>query len=358
MLETELKFLVPAQAVPAVTAELLAAGAQSTRLRACYLDTPDRRLAAARAALRLRLEAGQWVQTLKAQGSTLIQRWEHNVPRVDADAHKDVDTVPTVDPSLHQDSPAGVALAAALGCEVSALAGGHGLVLGFETDILRLHTRVQHQGATLEWAFDVGQIRAAGRTEPVCELELELCAGPPSALLALAGDWVSRHGLWLDSRSKAERGERLWRGQPQPPELPAGRFPAAPHDAAGLKACVAAVLEPLLVMNSWVADPAPATPPSPTQLRHWHRQFAQLHRALAQAADPALAGLAGVAAPAGVQAQWAEALLLWLGPLDAAATLEPAVCGRLLRSVRCQQLLLAVLGWCVADGPEHRHQPG
>jgi CHAD domain-containing protein len=48
--------------------------------------------------------------------------------------------------------------------------------------------------------------------EPVCELELELRAGAPQALLDAARRHALRLGLWLDLRSKAELGDLLARG--------------------------------------------------------------------------------------------------------------------------------------------------
>ena len=54
MLEVELKFQVPTAARRAVQAEVERGVSHRTRLRAIYFDTPDRRLAAACIALRLR----------------------------------------------------------------------------------------------------------------------------------------------------------------------------------------------------------------------------------------------------------------------------------------------------------------
>ena len=84
MVEIELKFQVPEAARRAVDAGVAAGDSRRTRLQAIYFDTPDRRLAAADIALRLRKEGRRWVQTLKAAGPNAMQRFEHNVPLLGA----------------------------------------------------------------------------------------------------------------------------------------------------------------------------------------------------------------------------------------------------------------------------------
>jgi hypothetical protein len=183
----------------------------------------------------------------------------------------------------------------------------------------------------------------------LCELELELCGGPVAALIAQTKTWVTQHGLWLDVRSKAERGERLARGELLAPVRPVPRpalNPDEPADVA-LRHAVAAVLNPLLALGSVVADPALTAQLTPEHLRHWHRGLGLLHQALAQAAEPALAGLTGPA-PAGLQPAWAESLMLLLAPLDAAGPSDAALWSRAARSERCQHLMLDVLGWLAA----------
>jgi inorganic triphosphatase YgiF len=66
--EIELKFLVPATARAGVGAEMSRGSTTLERisLAAMYLDTRDRRLAAAGLSWRLRREGRRWIQTLKA----------------------------------------------------------------------------------------------------------------------------------------------------------------------------------------------------------------------------------------------------------------------------------------------------
>lgn len=339
MTEIELKFQLPAGALPALRADVVAAGAQTVRLRAAYLDTPERHLAAARAALRLRQEGDAWVQTLKAQGASAMHRLEHNAP---SDPAPDGGR-PALDLARHLGTPAASALAAALGLGETALAevaragGTAGLALTFETDIQRTLARVAQAGAQVELALDEGAIRAGtGRSLPVCELEMELVDGSEAGLLALADAWVQRHGLWLDVRSKAERGECLARGVafspaavPQPASLGLDAEPAACRQA------VQRALQPVLANGSVLADEGLAAQALQEHLRHWHRGLGGLHKLLGQAQ------LAG----AQVDTAWAETLVALLAPLDAGTGPTPAAAGRVARSPAFNRLMLALMGW-------------
>ena len=81
MPEQELKLHVPAASRQAVQREIKQREATRIRLHAMYFDTPERELARARIAIRLRLEGRDWVQTLKMPGADAITRIEMNHPR-------------------------------------------------------------------------------------------------------------------------------------------------------------------------------------------------------------------------------------------------------------------------------------
>ena len=202
MHEIELKFQVPAARRHALGAAL--APAVRVRLAAVYFDTADRRLAEAGLGLRLRREGRRWVQTCKGAATDGIDRAEHNVLRGAGAA------MPTVEPRLHAEAPLGAALRAALGG-----ADASTLVASYRTEIER-RTRerlVRAPRGRVELALDTGRIAAGDRHIDVCEFEIELRAGPPMAVIDTARRWVPRFGLWLDSRSKAERGDLLARGE-------------------------------------------------------------------------------------------------------------------------------------------------
>ncbi len=280
MVEIELKFQVPEAARRVVEAAVAAGNSRRTRLQAIYFDTPDRRLSAAGLALRLRKEGGRWVQTLKAAGPNAMQRFEHNVPLLGA-MSVPAGVVPGVDPLRHAGTPGGEALATALAAHDDDTAPPR-LVALFRTDIWRRTRALRTAGGTVELAFDSGEIVAGQRPQAddprrplsegagqpgsgpslpherrlaVCELEIELLRGRPSAVIAVARRWVRRHGLWLDVRSKALQGDRLARDAMQGEAVKAGAVtldPALGADAA-FHAVVAHCLQQILPNASEVA---------------------------------------------------------------------------------------------------------
>lgn len=248
MTEIELKFQVPAERRAAIAAAVAgrAGAGQLQRLQAAYHDTAERALAGAGIALRLRREGPRWVQTLKATGGDAMTRLEHNVERPGRSA-----APPQLDLTLHAGTPAGARLAEVLAGAPDAL-----LACQFGTDIRRLSRRLRSHGAMLELAFDTGRVQAGAQAQPLCELEMELLRGSPAALLACARPWVVRHGLWLDTRSKAERGDLLARGLPYSParKAVAVRLTADMTAAAARRAVLQACAQQVLPNASQVAS--------------------------------------------------------------------------------------------------------
>ncbi|MBI5259936.1 MAG: inorganic triphosphatase [Burkholderiales bacterium] len=204
--EIELKYQVPAAQLTALRRALATPGARRQPMAARYFDTDGQHLAAARVALRLRREGQHWVQTLKCEpparaAAGPLLRLEHNVPVAGAVAEPEL--------ARHAGTEAGERLAQVLAAAAGADGTPPPLRERYATEVSRITRIVRHQGATVELALDVGELRAGGRSAPVCELEFELLAGPPQGLLALAARWVTRFGLVLDLRSKSERGSLL-----------------------------------------------------------------------------------------------------------------------------------------------------
>lgn len=241
----ELKFHVPSGQQAALAQELRRRGGRRTRLLARYFDTADGVLGAHAVSLRLGREGRRWVQTLEASGSSAVHRLEHEVVlRVPAG------TEPVPDPARHDGSPAGERLRKLLKD-----AAAPALVERFTTDIMRTAARLQTAGTTIDAALDAGLLRAGDRELPVCELELELIDGGSGPLFALAAAWRAHGGLWLDTRSKAERGADLAEGRVFGPPVKAWP-PVLTRDMSGhavVQAAVAAVQYQVLGNASDVA---------------------------------------------------------------------------------------------------------
>ncbi|MBA4091924.1 MAG: inorganic triphosphatase [Sphingobium sp.] len=173
----------------------LPADSQTAALHATYFDTPDHQLGKRGMSLRIRRSGRRRVQTVKADGrdgAGLFARDEWEMP------------VRGAKPVLDARTPV-VALLGEAVAEVDKL---------FTVDVQRRTWAVTQDNATIELVLDRGAIMVAGREQAICEIELELKAGEPAALFALArridADIAVRPGVL----SKAERGYRLTEALP------------------------------------------------------------------------------------------------------------------------------------------------
>jgi triphosphatase len=199
MVEIELKLQVPATARRAVEAWVAASGARRQHLVATYFDTPERGLAQAGLALRIRKQGRRRVQALKGSGPDSMQRFEHEVELPFAAG-------PLPDVSRHAGTPCGERLAELL---APGRPGAPVLQAQFQTDIWRRMRTLRVGRSRVEVAYDSGAITAGAQRMPVDDLEVELDTGDAAAVVEVARRLMLRHGLWLDVASKAERGERL-----------------------------------------------------------------------------------------------------------------------------------------------------
>ena len=219
--EIELKLALPTSD-PAGLAKRLARipvlarrKAQQLRLHTVYYDTPEQVLRQQRVALRLRRVGSEarprWLQTLKIGGaddSALSQRGEWEVPVPGAALKRSV----LKDTPWSRLDPDGTVFRALAPC--------------FATTFHRTSWTVRRRdGSMVEVSLDIGHIEAGEQRSAICELELELLAGPPQALFDIA-ELIARHIAVLPAtQSKAERGFALAQGvidrpvRAQPPVL-------------------------------------------------------------------------------------------------------------------------------------------
>ncbi len=186
-----------------------------------YYDTPERELAQAKVALRLRRDGEQFIQTLKSRGQSVAGLSERNEWDWYLDKAK-------LDPKKLTDD-----------CWPAALAelDKKSLKPIFTTDFVREKAEIAwgrgKARVIIEAALDLGKVVVGKRSEEICELELELRQGEPEALLELAAELAADLPLMPCDISKAERGYRLFDADSYSLSLPAPTLVASmPLDEA------------------------------------------------------------------------------------------------------------------------------
>lgn len=171
------------------------------QLRNTYFDTAELDLLQRKIGLRIRYLEQRRLQTLKTSGQSiggLHQRQEWEV-EVDSDT-PDLSKIPE-SLSLQLSSP---------------------LLPLFTTDFKRMQWDIQYGDSLVELVLDQGKIATDQATIPLCEIELELKSGNPTALYELALNLLDHVPLQLENRSKAARGYQLF----QPKSYEAARAEA------------------------------------------------------------------------------------------------------------------------------------
>ncbi|WP_145125962.1 CYTH domain-containing protein [Pseudomonas sp. URMO17WK12:I11] len=200
--ETELKLRASPETLAALREHPLLkkrnkSGWQTRELLNQYFDTPERALAEARVALRLRRDGDTVIQTLKCRGTSVAGLSERNEHEWQLDKVK-------LDLKKLDDSCWPAQLADLDKKTIKPL---------FTTDFTREYAEIAwgrgKAKVVIEAALDQGFVIAGKRKEAICELELELREGEPAALLELAAELSASAALMPCDISKAERGYRL-----------------------------------------------------------------------------------------------------------------------------------------------------
>ena len=191
--EIELKFLADPADLAAVLAATSGEELVSRTLIATYFDTPDRDLARAQAALRLRDDGKGRFQTLKIGEGFSRQEYETPAPFEGLDLDQRA-----LKKTLKSDQR-------------------RKLEPVFMVTVARRSRTLTFNGARIELALDEGEIVANACKQALCEVELELKEGSPRALFELARHLCATAPLYLCLESKAAQGQSLSIGRASEP---------------------------------------------------------------------------------------------------------------------------------------------
>ncbi|AUW59735.1 inorganic triphosphatase [Sphingobium sp. SCG-1] len=189
--EVELKLeLTPEAAAFLEASTLLEGDAAKATQRSIYFDTADTMLFRNGLSLRIRRSGRKRVQTVKAdnaKGGGLFARPEWEMP-VSNDA-----------PVLDARTP------------IQSILGEHANSIApvFEVNVVRRIWMIADANASIELVLDRGVVAVGDRQTPICEVELEMKSGQPSALFALARKIDAIAPARIGVFSKSERGYRL-----------------------------------------------------------------------------------------------------------------------------------------------------
>jgi len=202
--ELELKFEVPDDDFYRLgESPLLKAAADANArktLRSIYFDTPEHGLHKARISLRLRNDGGKkWIQTVKTgevtSGLSNVGEIEARVDRCEPDLDR------IGDKQLRR--------------AIKSISHNGDLRPVFETIVGRTTQVITNEDCSVELALDEGRVEANGRSRELREAELELLSGSVQGLLAVARALFSDFRIRPSEWSKAERGYRLLRQEPE-----------------------------------------------------------------------------------------------------------------------------------------------
>jgi inorganic triphosphatase YgiF len=205
-IETELKLSLDAKDIPQLLKHpLLATAPKRQKLHNTYFDTPDLALTQQKVAVRERRILRKTILTVKTANRSeggISQRSEWEAPTSPGrfDFSTLIDDAALVE-QLTQLTPS--------------------LVPVFTTNFSRRVWTLEFRKATIEVALDQGIISVTQhgiqQVRPICELELELKAGAPETLFALARMLSRQVRLHPADASKAARGYALFLDQPMSP---------------------------------------------------------------------------------------------------------------------------------------------
>ena len=194
MSEIELKFQIPTAFQDMIYQDFCASKVYKQRLLAHYYDTPEFLLAQKSIALRLRLEQGHWIQTLKYKTEQHIERFEFETnlgkkkkPQLDLTVYQDhIDELPEF---------------------LTSADAAQNFKIKFSTDVKRMSKILLFNQSEIEVCLDIGHLIFEQEKLPIFEIEFELVQGSIHDLIRCIEPWMKKYQLWLDTRSKSQRAD-------------------------------------------------------------------------------------------------------------------------------------------------------
>ena len=188
--------------------------AEKKLMHAVYFDAVDERLSKEKIAVRVRREGEELVATCKWGGNQRDAAGAGDAVHIRPELN-----VPVADDSWFAAPPSDLFGDCEIGQRILELLGDEPLVPLLETKFIRRLVQIRMaavggEGYLLcEAAVDTGSIVAGTKSEPICELELELLAGDDRTLMDLGAELEARYGLVPGKKSKFARGKALRNGK-------------------------------------------------------------------------------------------------------------------------------------------------
>jgi triphosphatase len=172
-----------------------------------YFDTPDEFFGKRKMGCRVRARNQKYEQTVKTQGQ--VEGGLHQRPEYNVDLNSSEPDLSKFDPQIWGES-----------FDVKTI--NDQLVGLFSTHFERTTFELTTPDYALELVFDLGEVKRNQDSLPICEIELELVSGEPTALFDIAQQLVNHLPCRLSNVTKAARGYQLLHGRiPEVNYLPA-----------------------------------------------------------------------------------------------------------------------------------------
>ena len=181
---------------------------EAVKLTSIYYDTPDKKMIARGGAIRVRNisdsdeEEETYEHTIKLGGKVdngLHQRYEWNLKTFSKSFSKEE----FLDGISRSEDPSDILTSALDGIEDDEL------VPLCKTKFNRTVYTFGYGDSIMEACFDVGKLSAGDKSEPICELELELISGDVVDLMDMANYIVSKTDARFSNDSKFKRCMKL-----------------------------------------------------------------------------------------------------------------------------------------------------